>query len=219
MTRMTTLQISQLDRMNEASRKAGGIGTRIDTLEYGTAEVPSAGTVVSAPIVHYAISNAYIGTATKMHAAVTLASGATTTVTTAITNPDYPRILSVKGNDGNVTGNCVFTGTDINGDALTETIVASGSSEDFGTKAFKTVTQIVLPAYAVAGTETISIGMGDKFGFPIAISNDALVISKNFDGATDAGTVTVGATAARSLYAVAGTLNGAKDVDLWFIAA
>ena len=217
MTQMTALQITQLNNCNEAHQRAS-IGTRLNAMEFGTATAPSVGTLTNAPVLHYNLETPYVGTATKCHAAVVLALGATTTVSAGFTQPDFPRILSVKGNDGNVTGNCVFTGTDINDDVLTETIVASASTEDFGTKAFKTITSVVLPAYAVGATESISIGMGDSFGFPLAISNTALVLTADFDGSADGGSVTVGATAALSLYVMSGTLDGAKDVDLWFIA-
>jgi len=218
MTQLTSTQVTQLNNMNMAAQR-GSLGTRLSSLEFGDAVEPSAGTLEVAPVLHYNLETPYVGTATKMHAAVLLANGATTTVTTAITNPDFPRILSVKGNDGNVTGNVVITGTDINDDAITETIASNAANEVFGAKAFKTVTSIVLPAYAVAGTESISIGMGDKFGFPVAIPNDDLVIASSFNGSADVGTTTESATVPASIYAVAGTLDGAKDVDLWFISA
>jgi len=217
MTQMTALQITQLNNCNEAHQRPG-IGTRLNAMEFGTAVAPSVGTLTNAPVLHYNLTTPYIGTATKCHAAVTLAQAVTTTVSTGFTQPDFPRILSVKGSDTNVTGNCVFTGTDINDAVITETIVVSSNTEDFGVKAFKTITSVVLPVYNTGASESISIGMGDSFGFPLAISNTALVLAADFDGSADGGSVTVGATAALSLYVMSGTLDGAKDVDLWFIA-
>jgi hypothetical protein len=64
-----------------------------------------------------------LGTTTYVHAAVTLANGETTTVTTGITDPDVPRILSVTGNDENVAGDVVFTGTNIDDEEITMFIV------------------------------------------------------------------------------------------------
>ena len=217
MTQMTALQIAQLNKADEAHRRAA-IGTRIAAMEFGTAVEPGAGSLLSSPILHYNISTAALGTATKVHAA-SLLTTAVQTISTGITNPDFPRLISVKGNDGNVAGNVVFTGTDINDEALTETIALSGASEVTSTKAFKTVTSYVLPVYNTAGTESVSVGFMDKLGMPIALSNTALVIAKNFNGSVDAGTLTVGATAALTVYAPAGTLDGAKDIDLWFVAA
>ena len=218
MTQMTALQIAQLNKADEAHRRAA-IGTRIAAMEFGTAVVPGAGSLLSSPILHYNISTAALGTATKVLAATLLVQTVTKTVTTGITNPDFPRLLSVKGNDGNVTGNVVITGTDINDAVLTETIALNAASEVTGTKAFKTVNTIVLPPYDTAGTETVSVGFMNKLGMPIALSNTALVIAKNFNGSVDAGTLTPGATAALTVYAPAGTLDGAKDIDLWFVAA
>ena len=215
---MTTLMKTQLNNMNEASQRAGGLGTRLDAMEYGaTLVAPSAGTLTAnLPVVSYEFAP-YIGTATKCHAAITL-TDAIQTITTAITNPDFPRILSVKGNDANVAGDVVIVGTDINDDALTETIALNAATEVFGVKAFKTVTSIQVPVYDTAGTETVSIGMGDKFGFPIAIPNASLVLAKSFDGAVDTGTVTASATVPASVFAPAGTVNGTKIVKLWFLS-
>jgi hypothetical protein len=193
------------------------LGTRIDALEFGSVAVPSAGTLTSLTTLKYS-TTPVIGTATRTHAAVLLVQTVTQDITTGITNPDYPRILTVKGNGSNVTGNVVITGTDINDAALTETIASSGASEVLGTKAFKTVSNINLPPYAVGGTESISIGVGNKIGFPIAVPNASTVVAKTFDGAVDSTTVTVGATAALSLAAAAGTFNGTKVYELTFLA-
>jgi hypothetical protein len=115
--------------------------------------------------VEVAIGSPALGTATFVHAAVTLADGATTTVTTAITNPDVPRNVTAKGNAAGISGNAVFTGTDMNGDPITDTIALVDATEVAGTKAFKTVTQIVLPARNAPG-DTVSIGQGAKLGLP-----------------------------------------------------
>lgn len=60
--------------------------------------------------------------------------------------------------------NAVVTGTDINGDALTETVTLSqvaGTAESV--KAFKTITSVVFAAGDGAGA-TIAMGYGNKFG-------------------------------------------------------
>ena len=158
-----------------------------------------------------------VGTATYAHAAITL-TASTQTVTTGITNPDFPRILTVKGNASGNAGNVVLTGTNFNDEVITETIALNGSSEVLGTKAFKTLTSIALPAETHAGTDTVSIGVGNKFGFPAVISNTGLVFAKNFNGSVDAGTVTASTTVEGSIYAVAGTPDGAKYLDLYFFA-
>lgn len=215
MTRMTTLQKTQLNRMNRAAQNAG-LGTRLDSLEYGTLVVPAVGTVSTMSVMKYN-TTPVVGTATATHAAVTL--GATeTTVTTGITNPDFPRVLTVKGNASGITGNVVITGTDILDAVLTETIALNAATEVVGVKAFKTVTSILLPAKTNGSGDTVSIGRGNLIGFPVAIPNTSLVIAKSFDGAVDSGTVTASATVAASVFALAGTLNGTKILSLVFLA-
>lgn len=216
MARLTTLYKAQLNTMNRAAQRAA-LGTRLDTIEYGSmSDSPASGTVANAPIVKYVTTPA-VGTATYVHAAIAL-TDATQTITTSITNPDFPRIVTVKGNASGITGNVVITGTDINDDALTDTIALNGATEVLGAKAFKTVTSIALPVEVHAGTDTVSVGVGNKIGFPIAIPNASLVLAKSFDGSVDSSTITAGTTAAASLAAVAGTFNGTKEYALWFIA-
>ena len=96
--------------------------------------------------------------------AATLLTTAVQTVITSITNPDFPRALSVTGGDGNVTGNVVITGKNIRNEAVTDTIALNGSGTVDGVVAFKSVSSIQLPVYAVADTETVAIGITDKLG-------------------------------------------------------
>lgn len=86
------------------------------------------------------------------------------TITTGITNPDFPRGLSIKGNAGGIAGDVVITGQNIRGEVITETIALNGSSEVQGSKAFAVVTSILLPAYTNADTDTVSVGINDKLG-------------------------------------------------------
>jgi hypothetical protein len=166
--------------------------------------------------VKYTVAPA-VGSATATKAALLLTVGAQAGVTAGITNPDVPRIVTIKGNGANVTGDVVIHGTNINDVVISDTIAASGASEVVGVKAFKTVTSIDYPPYAVAGTESISIGRGVKIGFPAAIPNASVVIAKSFDGSADNGTVSASATVEGSIYAVAGTMNGVKLVELTFL--
>lgn len=113
-------------------------------------------------------------------------TNAAQTVSTGITNPDFPRALSITGNNGNVTGNVVITGTNIRGETITNTIAASGSSTVVGTKAFASVTSIQLPSFGADDTETISVGISDKLGLQsIPWSTD--VESEHSGNAVDTG--------------------------------
>jgi len=132
--------------------------------------------------------------ATTVHAAVTLTAAAQT-VTTSITNPDFPRILSITGNAGGIAGNVVISGTDIRGNAISNTIALNGSSTVNGTKAFASVTSIVLPIKTNGSGDTVSIGISDKLGLEM-IPDVAVAISAHHDAVLE-GTlpaITVGAT-------------------------
>lgn len=76
---------------------------------------------------------------------ITLGAAAQT-ITTGITNPDYPRVLAVDGNVAGIAGNVVIAGTNYADEAITETIALNGTTTVPGTKAFKTVTSITVPA-------------------------------------------------------------------------
>jgi len=134
--------------------------------------------------------------ATAVHAAVTLGNGVTTTVTTSITDPDFPRVISITGamTGASLTGNVVITGTDIRGNAITDTIALNNNSTIDGVKAFKTITSILLPARTTAG-DTVSIGISDKLGLEM-IPKLAVAISAHHDATLEGTlpTITVHAT-------------------------
>jgi len=208
---LTAKIVRQLNNMNAAAQRA-----QLGTLLSGGAGIPESGSLSVVSTLKYSLAPA-LASITAVHAAILLVQTVTQTITTGITNPDFPRTITVDGNDANVTGNVVIAGTNILDEAITETIALSGTATVAGVKAFKTVTSIVVPAYAVAGTETVSIGTGAKVGFPVIIDNTANVLSKDFDGSVDAGTTTASTTVEGSIYASAGTFDGAKILELTFI--
>jgi hypothetical protein len=141
-------------------------------------------------------------TATYVHAAVTLGAAAQD-VNTSITNPDFPRNVTVKGNASGIAGNCVVTGTNIRGETITDTIALSGSSEVAGVKAFKTVTNVNMPAKTNGSGDTVSVGMGVKFGLDRKMV-EASVIDAYADGVRETTAATV---------AFSSTLIGANTVS------
>jgi hypothetical protein len=116
--------------------------------------------------------------ATAVHAAVTLASGVTTSVTTAITNPDCYRALSVTGNQAGVAGTVVITGKDRGGKVVTDRIAAADNTTVDGIIPMSEVLKVVFPARVAAG-DAISVGISEKLGLyrPIEASAD-LVLSE-----------------------------------------
>ena len=65
---------------------------------------------------------------------------------------------------GTSTGSAVVIGTDVYGNPMTESIAISGGAGlKTGTKTFKTITEVTLPAQAAAG-ETVTMGVGTVIG-------------------------------------------------------
>lgn len=93
-----------------------------------------------------------------IHAAITLPESGTTAVTTNITSPTIPQIVTVTGNAAGIAGNVVIVGTDSDDDAATDTIVAAGTATVNGTQEFKTVTSITVPVRNASG-DTIEVGI------------------------------------------------------------
>jgi hypothetical protein len=167
--------------------------------------------------VKYTVTPDAAGRAT-IHAAVTLGEDAQT-ITTAITNPDVPRVLAVAGTATGTTptggeGAVLITGTDIADEVLTETITAVAGQTVVGTKAFKTVASIGMPI----GSGNIAVGTTDVLGLPACLPfNTVLYAYLNEAREGTAPTVTVSATVA-ALNTV--DLNSALDgsaVDVVFL--
>lgn len=119
-----------------------------------------------------------LGTSTAVHAAIA-DTGATNVVTTSITNPDAARNITATpgGTTGNVTAvQVIIAGTNFEDQPITETLpafTAASSSAVTGSKAFKTVTSITLPANGTS--VTTAIGLGSKLGLPRRVSRNTVL--------------------------------------------
>ena len=118
-------------------------------------------------------------------AATTLATWATTTVTTGITNPDVYRTLSIVGNAAWITGNVVITWNDWAWRTITETITANGTSTVNWVKPFATVSKIVLPARNAAWN-TISVWVTNRLGLYRGVEATGDVVSVYVDWVREA---------------------------------
>lgn len=137
--------------------------TTADTAEYVPAQI------LSVPY-HHAGSPA-LGTNTGIHAAVAL-DGSPHTITTLITNPDSPRTVKVVSDNVLAAGNYPIVGTNIQGVVIGETIVqASGNETVESVNAYATITSWGVPA----GTGNVSLGTGDKLGFPVFAELDPIL--------------------------------------------
>jgi hypothetical protein len=157
-----------------------------------------------------------VGTATAVHAAVTLAPDDPTLVTQGFTQPDVPRLLTLKGNAASVAGEVLITGADANNHALTETVTLNGTAVVTTTQAFARVFTVKLPARG-ASSNTVSVGTANVLGLTHALSIDVR-LSTTFDGALDAGTLATDAhEVSKNLFTPAGTLDGAKVLRILYV--
>lgn len=116
---------------------------------------------------------------TAVHAAVT-DNGAPQVVTTGITNPTVPRVLTVTagGTAADIKPIKVkVEGTNAGGEKISEEIGpftenTAGTVE--GKKAFATVTKITIPAHDGTGATT-AVGTANILGFPCALPRDTIV--------------------------------------------
>lgn len=114
------------------------------------------------------------------------------------------------------TGKVTVHGLDIGGNKISEDFTMNSDTPVVGVKAFAQVTSVVLPVKV--GTETIDLGWGGSFGLPYALAADELVLVKLFNGAADAGTVTVDATdLSKNVFAINGTPDGEKALDFYIL--
>ena len=101
-------------------------------------------------------------------------------IVVGITNPDVPRNVTATANAAGCAGDVVVTGTNWAGEVITDTIALAGAAEIAGVKAFATVTAVHLPPETHAGTDTVSIGVGNCLGLqrPIAAAGDVVEVAR-----------------------------------------
>jgi len=139
------------------------------------------------------------------------------TITEGITDPDVPRNVRIKGS-ADVTGDVVINGTNINDDAISETLALNGTTEVEGNLAFKTITSIELPVQATENADTVQVGTANKLGLPYKLSlNTVLKAYRNSGLEASAPTVTVDADdLEKNTIELSSALNG-TNVDVIII--
>lgn len=133
------------------------------------------------------------GTATAVLAATAGASTAQT-ITSGITQPDVPRVLSVVvgGTAAGVQqGAIVVTGRNVEGKVITENFVATQGTTGTinGVKAFKSVTSVAIPAQ-VGTTATFSVGTQNILGINHRLFKNNTTV-KVYSAGTAYGTLTL----------------------------
>lgn len=125
-------------------------------------------------------------------------------VTTGITQPDVPRVISATagGTAGDIAAVSVtVAGTNMYGEAIEETLPAfdaDTAGTKTGTKAFATVTSVTIPAHSGTGATT-AIGVGNTLGLPVKLNRDTIVNAyRNGSRESTRPTVAFSATAVES---------------------
>jgi len=124
-----------------------------------------------------------------VHAAIT-GTGASQDVSTAITNPDYGRNITVTcSNVATPSGVVTITGTLADGTtAATDAITIIAGSIASGVKPFVYVSNINTPV-GLSASDNVTIGIGDIIGLQNAISAEADIYLKTVDGVEEYGEI------------------------------
>lgn len=112
----------------------------------------------------------------------------------------------VSSNSGDTTQTVTITGTDINGQTLTQTLTLNGTSGVNSTKAFAIVSSVVVSATT---TGTLSCGYTNVLGIPVPLPITGFILKEIFDGVTaTAGTTVVADQTAGGATATTGDVRG-----------
>lgn len=150
---------------------------------------------------------------TAVLAAVT-DNGAEQTVTAGITSPDVPRAVTATagGTAADIKAiQVTVNGTNADGATITEDLPAftvNTAGTVTGSKAFATVTSVVIPAHDGTAATT-AVGTADKLGLGYHLSRNT-VINAFFGGVLE-GTAPTVATSASALESNTVDLNSASD--------
>jgi len=149
---------------------------------------------------------------TAVLAAVT-DNGSARDITSGITNPTCPRNITVTfgGTAGDIKAITVTVyGTNYNDEQISETFLATVDTANTvtGSKAFKTVTRVTIPAHDGTGATT-AVGYGTKLGLPYKLTYNTNF--RTFLGTTLEGTAATVVTSTSALESNTITLNSSLN--------
>jgi len=150
-------------------------------------------------------------------------SAAAVTVSSFLAQPDVARniVVTPTGTTNDVAaGNVVVNGTNIRGQAISETFafLANATGAVTGTKAFKTVTSIVFPGEDSPFGATWDVGWGNKLGLDKCMDSAGFMVKAFISGTAETVTVTSSATAIESNGVTPTNVpNAARVYELLFI--
>lgn len=181
----------------------------------------------SGSVLHFQVpaSQAVATSANGIKTAVNLGS-ATQNINSGITNPAYPRNLSIVGNVSGITGNVVITGKNAKLETISETIALNGTTTVLGNKAFRKVTNIQLPAQShtptaqvetiqvthkcdVSGNIVVRVTAAGLTGSPVDVT---VALLDTDDNASKVATKIRAALAANAAIAALFTVGGSTDI-------
>lgn len=162
----------------------------------------------------WSAAEAAAASATAVHAAAACSATVDQTITIAITAPPCARNITAttSGTSGDVKAvQVVITGTDIDGNEITESLPAftvNTNETVTGSKAFATVTSYQVPLMDGTGC-SVSIGFGDKLGLPYKFARNPVL--RTFLGTTLEGTAATVAVSSSALANNTVDLNSALN--------
>lgn len=110
-------------------------------------------------------------------------TGSSKEITADITNPDYPRNISITATKNSaISGYVIVEGTNAGGSSQSEEIPIIAGGTAYSNKAFATVTKIKLPS-ELSPADTVEIGIADKLGlsYPISATTDVYKVTIYLD--------------------------------------
>jgi hypothetical protein len=151
-------------------------------------------------------------------------SGIGATVTSFLAQPDVPRsVIVTPGTPSSSVkaGNVIVSGTDFFGKVISESIAISAgqTTPSYGTKAFKTITAVGLPAENSPFSATWSVGMGARLGLKRCMGLAGDIFHAELGGVKEATAPAVlnnTTTISGNTVSLSSALNG-SDVDVYFI--
>jgi len=167
------------------------------------------------------------GTNQVLNGSAGATSAAAATVSTFAAQPDVPRnlVMTPGGTTTDVEAcNVVISGTNIFGQAITETFAfsANASTATTGTKAFNTVTSVAFPADCESGgfAATWSIGYGEKLGLKRCMDAAGHLAWSTVGGSYESTRATMAVDAdevEKNTADFNGTMNGSNDFEIFFL--
>lgn len=152
-------------------------------------------------------------------AAKALAAGAQNAYATGIVQPGHPRVLSITGGASGQNGIVTIRGKDVDGNTITDAITSNGTAVVQGTKAFKKVTSIDLPAFTNDTSDTIAVGTTTKLGFTRKLEHNTVMftfVDDALEGTPP--TVTASKTAVSGNFFVPNTVpNNTRDYVIYYM--